>query len=138
MASLLRLWAVTVFCAALVIDASRVHLDPTDNAYRGLVVAISPKIKPVLGRQIIPNLEVSVNWSIGTVICITERHPPTGPLRQISDLRLEEVIQVMLPDLELPVMRSQLPKKSDTCLFIYYLFLHSILLFYAAHNKFPR
>lgn len=66
MKPLARLSLIVAVCYAAavalvaVVDASRVHLNPTDNAYRGIVVAISPKIKPVLGRQIIPNLEVSL------------------------------------------------------------------------------
>lgn len=63
--SLLRPMAfvmLIVLCCVSTIEAnsgSRVHVDPHTKAYKGLVVAISPKIKPHLGKTIIPNLEVS-------------------------------------------------------------------------------
>lgn len=55
--------------------SSRVHVDPTDNAYRGVVVAISPKIKPHYGKVIIPNLEVSHSpQSTRKYICVSYVH----------------------------------------------------------------
>lgn len=61
-------------------SASRVYVDSNDNAYRGLVIAISPKIKPHHGKVLIPNLEVSKHliggkllWYYYTCLAIFKR-----------------------------------------------------------------